>query len=159
MIAIASDHAGFELKQEIIKLLQELGYPHHDYGTYTEQSCDYAVYAYKAAKAVQSGECERGILICGTGVGISIAANKVKGIRCVSCSDTFSAILSREHNDSNMLAFGARVVGTGLARLIAQVWLESKFQGGRHLRRIMQITEIEAGRDPGDGIPPPQGER
>jgi ribose 5-phosphate isomerase B len=152
MIAIASDHAGFELKQEIIKLLRELGYPYHDYGTYTGQSCDYAVYAYQAAKAVQSGGCERGILICGTGIGISIAANKVPGIRCAACSDAFSAILSREHNDSNMLAFGSRVVGIGLARLIAQAWLETKFQAGeRHVRRIAQIKEIEAGLEPADG--------
>jgi ribose 5-phosphate isomerase B len=152
MIAIASDHAGLELKQEIIKLLQELGYPHHDYGTYTAQSCDYAVYAYRAAKAVQSLECERGILICGTGIGISIAANKVPGIRCAACSDTFSAILSREHNDSNMLALGSRVVGPGLAGLIVQMWLDTKFQGEeRHTRRIAQIKQIENGLEPADG--------
>jgi ribose 5-phosphate isomerase B len=152
MIAIASDHAGFELKQEIINLLRELKHPHRDYGALSDRRCDYAVYAYKAAKAVQSGECERGILICGTGIGISIAANKVRDIRCAACSDTFSAILSREHNDSNMIALGARVVGTGLARLIVQAWLDAQFQGGeRHIRRIAQIGKIEAGQEPVDG--------
>ena len=108
MIALGSDHAGLPLKKEIIALLEEMHLPYHDYGTYTGDSCDYAVFAQRAAKAVVSGECERGILCCGTGIGISIAANKVKGIRCCACSDCYSAEMSRVHNDANMLALGAR---------------------------------------------------
>ncbi|MDR2864943.1 MAG: ribose 5-phosphate isomerase B [Spirochaetaceae bacterium] len=148
MIAVASDHAGFELKQEIIRFLEEENFSFRDFGTDSTASCDYAVYAYKAAKAIQSGECVRGILVCGTGIGISIAANKMKGIRCAVCSDCFSAVLSREHNDSNMIAFGSRVVGPGLARLITQMWLDAGFQGQRHQRRIDQINDIENGQAP-----------
>ena len=116
MIALGSDHAGLPLKKEIIALLEEMNIPYHDYGTYTSDSCDYAMFAQRAAKAVVSGECERGILCCGTGIGISIAANKVKGIRCCACSDCYSAKMCRVHNDANMLALGARVVGTELGR-------------------------------------------
>jgi ribose 5-phosphate isomerase B len=145
MIAIASDHAGFELKQDIIKLLDELKLPYHDYGAYSMESCDYAFYASYAAKAVQSGECGRGILICGTGIGMSIAANKVPGIRCAACSEPFSALFSRKHNDSNMLALGARIIGAGLARLIVETWLDGEFEGGRHQRRIDQIRDLENG--------------
>jgi ribose 5-phosphate isomerase B len=148
LIAIASDHAGYELKQEIITLLEELQLPYRDYGAFSKTSCDYAVYAFYAAKAVQSKECQRGILICGTGIGMSIAANKVPGIRCAVCSEPFSALLSRKHNDSNMLALGARVVGAGLARLIVETWLDGKFEGGRHQRRIDQIRSIETGIEP-----------
>ena len=111
MIALGSDHAGLPLKREIIALLERMGLEYKDYGTYTEDSCDYAVFAQRAAKAVASGECERGILCCGTGIGISIAANKVPGIRCAACSDCYSAKMTRKHNDANMLAMGARVVG------------------------------------------------
>ena len=149
MIALGSDHAGLPLKKEIIALLEEMHLPYHDYGTYTEDSCDYAVFAQRAAKAVVSGECERGILCCGTGIGISIAANKVKGIRCCACSDCYSAKMSRAHNDANMLALGARVVGTELGRMIAQTFLTSEFEGGRHQRRIDQIAAIENGEDLG----------
>ena len=122
MIALGSDHAGLPLKKEIIALLEEMHLPYHDYGTYTGDSCDYAVFAQRAAKAVVSGECERGILCCGTGIGISIAANKVKGIRCCACSDCYSAeIEPGVDNDANMLALGARVVGrTELGRMIAK---------------------------------------
>jgi ribose 5-phosphate isomerase B len=148
MIAIASDHAGFALKQEIVALLDELKLPCRDCGTTSADSCDYAVYGYRAAKAVQSGECERGIVICGTGVGMAIAANKVPGIRCAVCSEPFSALLSRRHNDSNMLALGARVVGAGLARLIVETWLSGAFEGGRHQRRIDLIRDIENGLEP-----------
>ena len=136
MIALGSDHAGLPLKKEIIALLEEMDIPYHDYGTYTSDSCDYAMFAQRAAKAVVSGECERGILCCGTGIGISIAANKVKGIRCCACSDCYSAI-------------GARVVGTELGRMIAQTYLTTEFEGGRHQRRIDQITAIENGEDLG----------
>ena len=129
MIALGSDHAGLPLKKEIIALLEEMHLPYHDYGTYTGDSCDYAVFAQRAAKAVVSGECERGILCCGTGIGISIAANKVKGIRCCACSDCYSAEMSRVHNDANMLALGARVVGTELGRMIAKSFLAGEFEG------------------------------
>ena len=145
MIALGSDHAGLPLKKEIIALLEEMNIPYHDYGTYTSDSCDYAMFAQRAAKAVVSGECERGILCCGTGIGISIAANKVKGIRCCACSDCYSAKMCRVHND----ALGARVVGTELGRMIAQTYLTTEFEGGRHQRRIDQITAIENGEDLG----------
>ena len=149
MIALGSDHAGLPLKKEIIALLEEMNIPYHDYGTYTSDSCDYAMFAQRAAKAVGSGECERGILCCGSGIGISSAANKVKGSRCCACADCYSAKMCRAHNDANMLALGARVVGTELGRMIAQTYLTTEFEGGRHQRRIDQITAIENGEDLG----------
>ena len=149
MIALGSDHAGLPLKKEIMGLLDEMGLAYHDYGTYTTDSCDYAQFAQRAAKAVASGECERGIIICGTGIGISMAANKVKGIRCACCSDCYSAKMTRKHNDANMLAMGARVVGPDLGRMIAEIFLTTDFEGGRHQRRIDQITAIENGADLG----------
>ena len=149
MIALGSDHAGLPLKKEIIALLEEMGLPYHDYGTYTTDSCDYAQFAQRAAKAVAAGECERGIIICGTGIGISMAANKVRGIRCACCSDCYSARMTRKHNDANMLAMGARVVGADLGRMIAEIFLTTDFEGGRHQRRIDQITAIENGADLG----------
>ena len=145
MIALASDHVGLGLKAEIGELLNEMGIPYRDYGAYTEASCDYPVFAARACRAVSAGECERGILICGTGVGISIAANKAPGIRCVVCSEPYSAELARRHNDANMLAMGARVVGGELARMIARIWLEAEFEGGRHRRRVDQIAALERG--------------
>ena len=145
MIALGSDHAGLPLKQEIMELLDQKGIEYKDFGTYTKDSCDYAQFGQRAANAVVSGECDKGILCCGTGIGISLAANKVKGIRCVVCSDCFSAKMSREHNDANMLALGARVVGGELARMIVKIWLETEFAGGRHQRRVDQIMAIEAG--------------
>ena len=147
MIALASDHAGLPLKKEIMALLDEMKLEYRDYGTDSTASCDYAVFGQRAAKAVASGECERGILCCGTGIGISLAANKVKGIRCALCSDCFSAKMSRQHNDANMLAMGARVVGGELARMMVQIWLTTDFEGGRHQRRVDQIMAIEAGED------------
>lgn len=149
MIALGSDHAGLPLKREIMTLLDSMNLEYKDFGTQTEDSCDYAVFAQRAANAVASGECERGILCCGTGIGISIAANKVKGIRCVACSDCFSAKMSRMHNDANMLAMGARVVGAELGKMIAQIWLTADFEGGRHQRRIDQIAAIENGENLG----------
>lgn len=143
MIALASDHVGLELKKKLMTLLDEKGLTYHDYGTYTNERCDYPVYGSKAARAVASGECECGILICGTGVGISLSANKIHGIRCVVCSESYSAKLSRQHNNTNMLALGARVVGDELARMIVSVWLETPFEGGRYQRRIDQLTELE----------------
>ena len=145
MIALASDHVGIILKEEIKILLDEMGLPYRDYGAYSQDRTDYPLYGARAAKAVASGECERGIICCGTGVGISLAANKVKGIRCVVCSDCYSAMLSRQHNDTNMLSMGARVVGTELARMIARIWLTTDFEGGRHQRRIDQISALEQG--------------
>ena len=149
MIALGSDHAGLPLKKEIIDLLESMGISYKDYGTYTTDSCDYAQFAQRAAKAVASGECEKGIICCGTGIGISIAANKVKGIRCACCSDCYSAKMTRKHNDANMIAMGARVVGVDLGRMIAETFLTTDFEGGRHQRRIDQIMVIEAGEDLG----------
>lgn len=145
MIALASDHAGFSLKRALMSHLREKGIAFEDYGTYSEDSCDYPVFAQKAAQAVVSGECEKGILICGTGVGISIAANKVRGARAALCNDLFCARLSREHNDANILCMGARVVGEGLAFAIADTWLETAFDTAnpRHGKRIGIIGEME----------------
>ena len=143
MIALGSDHAGLPLKKEIIALLEEMHLPYHDYGTYTEDSCDYAVFAQRAAKAVVSGECERGILCCGTGIGISIAANKHRGIRAACCSDCFSARATRLHNNANVLCMGGRVVGPGLAIQMVDEFLSAAFEGGRHQRRIDKLTALE----------------
>jgi len=142
-IAIGSDHGGFELKQEIHKYLSENGYEVKDFGTYSTDSCDYPDYGVKVAEAVAAKEYEFGILICGTGIGISISANKVPGIRAALCSDTFSAHATREHNDANILAMGARVIGPGLALDIVKTFLSAKFEGGRHINRINKISEIE----------------
>lgn len=143
MIALGSDHGGFELKQAIMKHLDEKGVEYKDYGTYSTDSCDYPDYAKAACEAVTSGECEKAILICGTGIGISMAANKVKGIRAACCSDYFSAKYTRLHNDANALCMGGRVVGPGLACELVDVFLETEFEGGRHQRRIDKITAIE----------------
>ncbi len=143
MIAIASDHVGLELKLEIEKYLEEKGLTYRDFGTYDTTRVNYPEYALAAANAVASGECEKGLLFCGTGVGISIAANKVHGIRCVVCSDVYSAVLSRQHNDTNMLAMGSQVVGKGLARIIVEQWLAGKYEAGRHAIRVEQIAQIE----------------
>lgn len=143
MIALASDHGGFGLKQEIMKHLDERGLQYKDYGCYSEESCDYPEFAHKAAHAVADGECECGILICGTGIGISIAANKVPGIRAALCHDCFSAAATKEHNNANMLAMGARVVGPGHALKIVDTFLDTPFSNDeRHVRRINQIEEI-----------------
>lgn len=143
MIALGSDHAGRPLKLEIIKLLEEKGLAYQDFGTYDQTSCDYPVYGRLAAEAVASGQCDRGLVFCGTGIGISLSANKVPGIRCAVCSEPYSAVLSRNHNDCNMLALGARVVGVDLARMIVSMWLEAGFEGGRHQRRVDLIMVIE----------------
>ncbi len=142
MIAIGSDHGGFSLKQEVMKHLKDRGLEFKDYGCYDEQSCDYPQYAKAVANAVASGEAEKGILICGTGIGVSITANKVKGIRCALCSDCFSAEATRLHNDANILAFGERVVGPGLALKIVDTFLDTPFsKEERHIRRISQIED------------------
>jgi len=145
-IAIASDHVGMELKPLIIDYIRELGHDVHDFGPYDTIRCDYPVYGKLVAEEVAGGDFDKGILICGTGVGISIAANKVKGIRAIVCSEAYSATLSREHNDTNILAFGARVVGSEVAKLIVKSWLETEFEGGRHAGRLEMISEIENSR-------------
>ena len=142
-IAIACDHGGFKLKQAVIQELKRLGHEVEDFGTYNEESCDYPDYASKAAKAVASGECEKGVVICGTGIGVSITANKVKGIRCALCHDVYSAKKTRQHNDANMLAMGARVIGEGLALEIVDAFFTSEFEGGRHIRRIEKMMALE----------------
>lgn len=142
MIALGSDQAGYELKQEIIRYLEEKQLEYKDYGSYSTESCDYPVYGKKVAHAIVGGECDRGILICGTGIGISIAANKVKGIRAAVCSDCFSAEATRLHNDANIVAIGARVVGPGLAVKIVDTFLNTPFSGvERHERRIQMLEE------------------
>ncbi len=142
MIAIGSDHGGYELKQEIMAYLDEKKIPYKDFGSNTNASCDYPVYAKEVAHAVVNKECEKGILICGTGIGISITANKVKGIRCALCHDCFSAQATREHNDANILAMGGRVVGAGLALKIVDTFLNTEFSGDeRHMRRISMIED------------------
>lgn len=142
MIALGSDHAGYLLKQEIRKHLEDRGIEYRDYGCYDEGECDYPVYAKAAAGAVADGECERGILVCGTGIGISMAANKIKGIRAAVCTDCFAAEATRLHNDANILALGARIVGTGLALKIVDTFLDTEFSNAeRHIRRINLIEE------------------
>ena len=143
MLAIGSDHGGFALKQAVMAHLREKGIEYRDYGTYTEDSCDYPEFGEAVARAVASGEADRGIAICGTGIGISIAANKVRGIRAAVCGDCYSAEMTRRHNDANVLCMGARVVGSGLAMKIVDVFLETPFEGGRHARRVAKIHEIE----------------
>ena len=143
MIAIGCDHGGYELKQFIMKYLDERGLAYKDYGTYTEESCDYPVYGEAVARAVAGGECDRGIIICGTGIGISITANKVKGIRAALCGDCYSAEYTRRHNDANILALGARTVGSGLALKIVETFLNTAFEGGRHARRVALISDLE----------------
>ena len=145
MIALGADHGGFELKEAIKKHLDEKGIEYKDFGTYTPESIDYAKIAQKTCQSVVSGEAEKAILCCGTGIGISMAANKVKGIRAACCSDYFSAKFTRLHNDANALCMGGRVVGAGLALELVDVFLETEFEGGRHQRRIDQITAIENG--------------
>ena len=140
MIALGSDHGGYGLKQEVIKHLKERGLEYKDYGCYSEESCDYPVYGRAVAEAVASGECECGIIICGTGIGISITANKVPGIRAALCHDCFSAEATRQHNDANVLAMGARVIGPGLALKIVDLFLDTPFSNDeRHVRRIGMI--------------------
>lgn len=143
MLAIASDHGGYQLKEHIKAYLAAKGITCEDFGTNSADSCDYPIFGRAAAEAVASGRCERGIVICTTGIGISIAANKVKGIRCALCSDPLSAELCRQHNDANMLALGAGIVGPNLAQRIVDTFLTTQFQGGRHARRVALIAEIE----------------
>lgn len=142
-IGIGNDHAAVDMKFEIVKYLEKSGYEVVNFGTDTNDSCDYPVYGEKVARAVANGEVDRGILICGTGVGISLAANKVKGIRAAVCSESVTARFSRLHNDANILAFGARIVGVETAKDMVNVWLNTEFEGGRHQRRVDLIMKIE----------------
>ena len=142
-IAIACDHGGLNLKNAVKKYLADNGYEVKDFGTDTTASCDYPDYALPAAEAVANGECERGIVICSTGIGVSIVANKVPGVRCAHCHDSYCAEFTRLHNNSNVLALGEKVVGVGYALKIVETFLKTEFEGGRHQRRVDKITEIE----------------
>ena len=142
-VAIGCDHGGLHLKEDIKSLLADGGYEVTDFGTNCTDSVDYPDIAVPVANAVANGEFDRGILICGTGIGIGIAANKVKGIRAALCHDTFSAHASREHNNANILTMGERIIGPGLARDIVKIWLTTEFEGGRHERRVAKIADIE----------------
>jgi ribose 5-phosphate isomerase B len=146
MIALGCDHGGYALMQTVIDHLKEKNIDCKNFGTYSEDSCDYPVIAESVSRSVVSGECALGILICGTGIGMSIAANKISGIRAAVCSDTYSAEMTRRHNDANILALGARVIGPGLALRIIDTFLETPFEGGRHARRISMFADLEARR-------------
>ena len=143
MIALACDHGAYDLKEAVKAHLAEKGLQVKDFGTYSTDSCDYPDFAAAAAKAVAAGECEKGVVLCTTGIGVSIVANKVKGVRCALCTDTLSAEMTRRHNDTNVLAMGAGVVGKKLALAILDKWLETEFEGGRHQRRVDKITALE----------------
>ena len=143
MIAIGCDHGGFELKNHVINHLKEKGIEYKDYGTYSEESVDYPDCAKPVCEAIQNGEAESGILICGTGIGISIAANKYKGIRAALCGDVYSAKMTKEHNNANIICMGGRVIGRELAFMIVDAWLEAEFAGGRHADRIAKIHAVE----------------
>lgn len=142
-IAIGNDHVAVDLKNHITKYLEDKGYTVVNFGTESTDSCDYPVYGEKVGRAVADGECDLGILICGTGIGISLAANKVKGVRAAVCSEPYSARLTRQHNNANIIAFGARVVGSAMAEMIVDEFLNAEYQGGRHQRRVDMITDIE----------------
>ncbi len=143
MIAIACDHGAYALKEKLKKHLEAKGMEYKDFGTYSTDSCDYPDFAGPAAEAVAAGECDRGIVLCTTGIGVSITANKVKGIRCALLSDVMSARLTRQHNDTNMMAIGAGVVGEMLALEIIDTWLGTEFEGGRHQRRVEKLMSYE----------------
>ncbi len=143
MLGIGSDHGGFELKGHIIEHLKEIGVEFKDFGTYDENSVDYPDIAEKVGNAVASGECENGILICGTGIGISMAANKIKGVRAALCGDVYSAKMTKQHNNANIICMGGRVIGRELAFMIVDTWLSEEFLGGRHSSRIEKIHALE----------------
>ncbi len=143
MIAIACDHGALALKEHLKAYLEKKGLEVRDFGTYTAESCDYPDFAVPAARAVAGGECETGIVLCTTGIGVSIAANKVKGIRCALCHEPYSAEMTRRHNDANMLAMGAGVTGAGLAERIVDAFLNTAFEGGRHQRRVDKVMAVE----------------
>ncbi|MCD8205428.1 MAG: ribose 5-phosphate isomerase B [Clostridia bacterium] len=142
-ICLCSDHGGLGLKKAVMKYLDDSGYEYKDFGCFSQDSCDYPDFAYPAAKALAKGEYDRGIFICSTGIGMSIVANKVKGVRCAHCHDVYCAEFTRRHNDANALAIGEKVVGEGYALEIVKVFLETEFEGGRHERRVGKISKIE----------------
>lgn len=142
-LAVGADHGGYALKTFILKYLTEQGHECVDYGCDSPERCDYPVYGERVARAVAGGECELGVLICGTGIGISLAANRVPGIRAAVCSEPYSAQLTREHNNANIICFGARVVGEGTAMTIVDAFLNAKFQGGRHAERVAMLDDIK----------------
>lgn len=142
-LVIGCDHVGWELKPTIVEYLETMGHIVQDFGTFSDSRVNYPDYAQAVSEAVVSKNCDLGILICGTGIGISIAANKIKGIRAVVCSEPYSAKLSRQHNNTNILAFGSRVIGPELAKMITQEWLDAVYEGGRHQKRVEQIASIE----------------
>lgn len=142
-IAVACDHGGYRLKNVLMKEMVKHGYEVVDFGTYNEESCDYPDFASKAAQAVSEGKCEKGVVVCGTGIGVSMTCNKVKGIRCALVHDVFSAKATRAHNDSNMLAMGQRVIGEGLAVEVLNAWLNTEYEGGRHEARIQKMMALE----------------
>ena len=142
-IALGCDHGGYGLKCEIIKLLEAKGYEYQDFGCYSTESCDYPEFGEAAARAVASGKCEKGIVICTTGIGISIAANKVAGIRCAHCADSLEAEMTRRHNDANMMAIGAGFTGKNMAERMVEVFLTTEFEGGRHQRRVDKLNAIQ----------------
>ena len=142
-IALGCDHGGYELKEFIKTVLESMGHTYEDFGCYDTQSCDYPDFGAAAARAVAAGECQRGIVICTTGIGISIVANKIKGIRCAHCADSLQAELTRRHNDANMLALGAGFTGKNMAQRIVEVFLTTEFEGGRHQRRVSKVMALE----------------
>jgi ribose 5-phosphate isomerase B len=142
-IALGSDHAGFRLKEEVAGMVREMGHEPIDLGTYSDESVDYPDFAVKVAESILAGDADLGILVCGTGLGMAMSANKVPGIRAAAVSDTFSARATREHNDANVLCIGARVVGSGLARDLVSAFLGASFEGGRHVRRVEKMKDIE----------------
>jgi len=150
MIAIGSDHGGFELKEKIYKYLKDNGYDIKDFGIYENKSVDYPDIAKVVCESILSGECDKGILLCGTGIGISIAANKIRGIRAALCSDIYSARMTKMHNNANVIALGGRVLGEDVAIEIVKAWLGSEFEGGRHEKRIQKITDLENNRKEGN---------
>lgn len=143
MIALGSDHGGFDLKERVKAYLDREGIPYQDYGCHSKESCDYPVFGKAAAEAVASGVCEKGIVICTTGIGISIAANKVQGIRCAHCADSLEAEMTRRHNDANMMAIGAGFTGKNMAERMVEVFLTTEFEGGRHERRVNKMMALE----------------
>ena len=143
MIAVCCDHGGLSLKQEVLRHLEEKGLEYKDFGTNSPESCDYPDIVKPLCQAIQRGECDKGVIICGTGIGISMAANKMKGIRAALCHDSFSAEFTRRHNDSNIIAFGARVIGPGLALQLLDIFLNTPFEGGRHAVRVEKMMALE----------------
>ena len=146
-IAIGNDHAGYAMKLEIKQMLEEMGHEVTDFGHHSDESCDFPIYGKAVAESVASGQNDCGVLICGTGIGISLAANKVKGIRCAHCNDPLSARLTKQHNNANIIAFGARIIGIETAKAVVNEWLNAEFLGGKYQRRIDMLTAIENGED------------